>query len=167
MKIIAETERLILREFTILDAENFYLLNLDYEVIKFTGDLAFESIESAKLFIENYDHYKKYGFGRWAVINKINGEFLGWCGLKYSPESNEFDIGFRFFQINWSNGYASEAALACIKIGFNKFKIKSIIRKAMKENKASVKVLQKIGLTYFEERKCDDKQLVIYKIENQ
>lgn len=58
MKIISETKRLMLREFLVSDAENLYRLNLDWDVIKFTGDLAFESIESAKLFIENYDHYK-------------------------------------------------------------------------------------------------------------
>ena len=94
---ILETPRLLLREFRIDDAENAYLLNLDEEVIKYTGDKSFISIEEAKSFLANYNDYKKNGFGRWAVINKVDNEFLGWCGLKYSADIKEVDIGFRFF----------------------------------------------------------------------
>ena len=43
-------------------------------------------------------HYEKYDFGRWAVIDKENDAFLGWCGLKFTPELAEYDIGFRFFK---------------------------------------------------------------------
>ena len=67
---ILETQRLYLRELTPDDAEQAYLLNLDPDVIKYTGDKAFDSVESTNLFLHNYDHYHKYGFGRWAVIQK-------------------------------------------------------------------------------------------------
>jgi ribosomal-protein-alanine N-acetyltransferase len=78
MKIVLETPRLFLREITVEDAESVYLLNHDPDVIKYTGDNAFESIEAAKSFINNYDQYKKYGFGRWAVIEKLTSNFIGW-----------------------------------------------------------------------------------------
>lgn len=96
--IIYETEKLALREFSNEDAVQLYLLNLDPDVIKYTGDKSFDNIAEAKLFLENYDHYQKYGYGRWAVLNKPDHEFLGWCGLKYTPELNEVDIGFRFLK---------------------------------------------------------------------
>lgn len=166
MKIVLETERLFLREHTIDDAEYAYNLNLDPEVIKYTGDESFESIDEAQKFLLSYNHYKKYGFGRWAVINKVTQEYLGWCGLKYTPELDEYDIGYRLFKKHWNKGYASEAAIACLKIGFNKFGMKTIVGRAMKENNASIKVLQKIGLTYCEVRSCGDKDNVVYKIEN-
>lgn len=165
MVVIAETERFYLREISTSDAENAYRLNGDPDVIKHTGDEAFESIESAKQFLENYDHYIKYGFGRWAVIDKTSNEFLGWCGLKYTPKLDEYDIGFRFFKKHWNKGYATESAKACIDLGFNKFGMKVIVGRAMKENIASIKVLQKIGLTYFEDRISDGETEVIYKIE--
>lgn len=92
--MVLETERLYLRELTTNDAKSFYLLNLDDDVIKYTGDKAFKNIESAKEFLQNYNNYKKYGFGRWAVISKENKQFLCWCGLKFSEELNEYDIGF-------------------------------------------------------------------------
>lgn len=165
IKILIETERLYLREMNLDDAENAYLLNLDPDVIKYTGDNAFESIEAAKQFLKQYEHYSKYGFGRWAVINKTNGEFLGWCGLKYTPENDEYDIGYRFFKKHWNKGYATEAAKACIKIGFERFNMKEIVGRAMKENLASIKVLQKTGLQYWKEYEEGNDKGVVYKIE--
>lgn len=165
MKIL-ETERLYLREFSTEDAENMYLLNQDIEVIRYTGNVAFESVESARLFIENYDHYKEHKFGRWAVIKKQDNKFLGWCGLKYSEEIDEYDIGFRFFRKYWNMGYATESAKACIKLGFEKYCIPEIVGRAMNENTGSKRVLEKIGLTYFDDFKFDGEEGSIYKIRN-
>ncbi len=162
--MILETTRLYLREHTTEDAENAYLLNSDPEVIKYTGDLAFISIDEARDFLEKYNHYEKYGFGRWAVIEKATNVYLGWCGLKYSPELDEFDIGFRVMKKYWNKGYATEAAMACLEIGFKRFGMKIIVGRAMKENLASIKVLQKIGLTFLEERVCGGNDGVVLRI---
>ena len=161
---ILETERLFLREITVNDAETAYLLNLDTDVIKYTGDKSFDSIESARQFLISYDHYKKYGFGRWAVIRKQDREFLGWCGLKYSVDTDEHDIGFRFFKQYWDKGFATESARACINLGFNKFNMTTIVGRAMTENVASIRVLEKIGLTYYKTFDFDGKEGVVYKI---
>ena len=163
MKIL-ETNRLYLRRMTIEDAENIYLLNLDPEVIQYTGDDAFESIESAEKFLSSYNHYSKYDFGRWAVIEKSNDAFLGWCGLKYTPETDEYDIGFRFFKKYWNQGFATEAALACIQLGFEKYKMPRIVGRARKDNTGSIKVLEKIGLSYLEAYDFDGKEGVLYQI---
>ncbi len=161
---ILETERLFLRELTINDAETVYLLNLDKDVIKYTGDNSFDSVESARQFLTNYDHYKKYGFGRWAVINKPDNEFLGWCGLKYSIDSDEHDIGFRFFKRFWNKGFATESAKACIDLGFNKYSMSTIVGRAMKDNISSIRVLEKIGLTFHKSFDFDGNEGVVYKI---
>lgn len=163
--IILETPRLYLREMTVDDASNAYGLNLDPDVVKYTGDVSFVSVDEAREFLANYDHYKKYGFGRWAVIEKMNHEFLGWCGLKYTPEDDEFDIGFRFLKKYWNKGYATEAAKPCIEFGFNKWDMQVIVGRAMKENIGSIKVLEKIGLTYSRDSKCGGEPGVIYSIE--
>lgn len=145
---LIETPRLYLRELTPTDAENFYLLNADPEVMRFTGDEPFGSIEEAYTFLENYSHYNDYGFGRWAVIRKQDGAFLGWCGLKFTPESNEYDIGFRFFRKYWGNGYATQAAKACLDYGFGQLGLTTIVGRVMADNAASVKVLEKLGMNY-------------------
>lgn len=165
MKFIIETERLLLREFILDDAEKFYQLNLNPNVIRYTGNTAFKSIYEAKMFLENYNDYKANGYGRWAVINKNSSEFIGWCGLKYCELENETDIGFRFFEEEWNKGYATESAAACLKYGFDKLKLNRIIGRAMKENAASIKVLEKIGLVYETDCVFENKEAVIYKIE--
>jgi [ribosomal protein S5]-alanine N-acetyltransferase len=161
---ILETARLVLREFTTEDAQSAYLLNLNPEVIKYTGDAPFENVEAAKKFLSQYNHYQKYGFGRWAVLDKSNQTFLGWCGLKYTPELNEFDIGYRFLQQHWGKGYATESAQACVKFGFNSLGMQEIVGRALQENKASIRVLQKIGLQFWKEQSTDQGVEVIYKI---
>ena len=166
MNTILETDRLLLREFEVSDAKNFYKLNLNPNVIKYTGNKAFKDINEAKNFLENYSDYQRDGFGRWAVINKSDHEFLGWSGLKYDEKLNETDIGFRFFEHYWNLGFATESAKACIDYGFEKFNLKTIVGRAMKENSASIKVLEKIGLQYVRDFDFNDQKGVIYSIEN-
>lgn len=165
MYFIIETNRLLLREFILDDAEKFYQLNLNPNVIRYTGNTAFKSIDEAKKYLENYNDYEKNGYGRWAVINKKTTEFIGWCGLKYGELGNQTDIGFRFFQEVWNKGYATESANASLKFGFETLKLKRIIGRAMKENTASINVLVKIGLVYETDCMFENKEAVIYKIE--
>ncbi|MCK5677262.1 MAG: GNAT family N-acetyltransferase, partial [Flavobacteriaceae bacterium] len=143
-----ETDRLFLREFKISDANKMWELNSDKDVLKYTGDKPFESIESTKQFIIEYQDYRKNGFGRWAVIEKFKNEFIGWCGLKLNEE-NLIDIGFRFFKQQWNKGYATEAAQACINYGFDSLSIKEIVGRADKENKSSIRVLEKLNMTFW------------------
>lgn len=167
MNKILETERLILRELNPNDAEDFYKLNLNPNVIKYTGNSAFKNINEARKFLENYKDYKLNGYGRWSVINKEMNKFIGWCGLKFGEMENENDIGFRFFEEEWNKGFATESAKACINFGFDKLNLKRIIGRAMKENIASIKVLEKIGLEYEKDVDFEGKEAVIYKIESQ
>ncbi len=162
---ILETNRLYLKEFHISDADKMFLLNSDPKVIQFTGDRAFNNLEETIELIQNYDHYKIYGFGRWSVFLKETHEYIGWCGLKYTKEKDEYDIGFRFFKEHWNKGYATESALACIDLGFTKFKMNKIIGRAMSANIGSVKVLEKMGLKFEKNFDFDGVEGVIYSIE--
>lgn len=160
--MIAQTNRLFLREFKPVDATFLYLLNKDPEVLQYTGDKAFESIDAAALFIKKYDHYQKYGLGRWAVIGQWDQSFLGWCGLKYSPDLDEYDIGFRFFKTHWNKGYASEAAELALSLGFNRYHLNKIVGRVMKANIASIKVLEKIGLQFKKNIDFDGQEGLLY-----
>jgi len=166
MKHILETDRLVLRELDVEDSNNFYELNLNPKVIQYTGDKAFQNIRAAEKFLKNYSDYKLNGFGRWAVIDKSNEDFLGWCGLKYVEKLNETDIGFRFFEKHWNKGFATESAEACLKFGFEKLNLKTVIGRAMAENIASLKVLEKLGMKYEKEFNFNEHKGLIYRIEN-
>ena len=163
--VILETARLVLREMTPDDAEQTYLLNIDPLVIQYTGDKAFESIDAARQFMESYDHYQRYGFGRWATIRKEDNAFLGWCGLKYMPEVDEYDLGYRFFRKYWGQGYATEAASACLHLGFTRFQMPRIVGRAMSANTASIRVLEKVGLRFQYPYSFDGEDGVLYALD--
>ncbi len=153
MSFIIETSRLRLREFTPEDAALMYELNFDPEVVHYTGNGAFESIEAAEIFIRNYPDYQKNGFGRWIMFTKDTNEFIGWCGLKLVD--GEVDLGYRLLKKHWNKGYASEAAIACLDFGFNTLNLKRIIARADRDNIASIRVMEKIGMTFEKTGTCD------------
>lgn len=158
-----ETQRLFIRELTINDGQHFYDLNSNPNVLKYTGDKAFSSIEESREFLKNYNEYLLNGFGRWAVIEKQSGQFIGWCGLKKHQEGY-IDLGYRFFENFWGKGYATESAFACIKYAKNKLKIKSLIGRVDPENKASIKVLEKLGFVYLKKGECNGINNALYYI---
>ncbi len=146
-----ETERLILREFKIKDYKSVYELGSNLEVQKYTGDKIIKSFDEAKELIKNvwYEDYKKYKYGRWAAIYKPENKIIGFAGLKYLPEFNETDIGFRFLPDYWGKGLATEASKEIIKYGFEKLGIETIIGIAIADNIGSYKVSEKMGLTLY------------------
>lgn len=164
MPLLFETDRLMFRKFSAEDAEAFYLLNSDEEVMRYTGDIAFESVEASRAFLANYDPYSITGFGRWTVLLKSTNTVIGWCGLK-KLEDGTVDLGYRFFKEYWNNGYASEAAVASLEQGFKIFGLNEIIGRTAKENLSSIRVLEKIGMTFFKDAPCEGiENSVYYKI---
>jgi RimJ/RimL family protein N-acetyltransferase len=148
-----ETPRLILRPHTEADAADFVTLNCDEVVVRYTGDVAIHTEVEALHIFRNiiFPQYEKNDMGRLAVILKSTGEYLGWCGLKFLEEDNEVDIGYRLMQKHWGKGYATEAAEACIKEGFEYYKLSEIVATVVPENTGSVKVIEKIGLHFLKE----------------
>lgn len=167
MNVIIETDRLILRTFTIEDAELVYELNKDPEITIYTGD-PLRDIEHAREVLEKsiLPQYALYNHGRWAVLLKPSHEFLGWCGLKYRPELNIIDLGYRFKRSAWGKGYATESANACLDYGFQKLGLERICAHAMPANIASVKVLEKIGMRFIGEGIEDDKTVLAFEAVN-
>ncbi len=150
-KIILETERLLLREFDEGDAVPFYLLVSDPAIIRYTGDPAggARSVEHALEVLRSRTmaDYQKYGYGRLACVLKGSGEVIGFAGLKYLPDAQEVDIGYRLLPAYWGRGLATEASRAVLDYGRTRLGLGRIIGLVDPENAASVKVLEKLGLT--------------------
>jgi [ribosomal protein S5]-alanine N-acetyltransferase len=147
------------------DAQDFYELNADPDVMRYTGDVSFTDVEGARDLVRNYKQYQLHGYGRWTMINKQTGEFIGWCGIRYFDELGETDIGYRLLKKHWNKGYATEAAQASIDFGFNNFGLKRIIGRADKDNGASIRVFEKLGLQFEKFYVEDNKEHVLYAIE--
>ncbi len=156
MNVIIETERLLLRTFTMEDASLIYNLNLDPDVIRYTLD-PMADIDKAKEVLEEVilPQYALYNHGRWAVHIKPGLEFIGWCGLKTRPEMNEIDLGYRFMKTAWGKGFATESAHACLKYAFEKLNHQRIVGRALPANTASIRVLEKCGMIYLGEEVID------------
>jgi len=164
MPIIIETERLILKQFCEADAKYLLELNSDPDVTRYVGEGAFNSLDEIYAFIKNYGQYEKYKMGRLNMFDKQTGEFIGWCGLKFLEDIDQVDLGYRLLKRHWGKGYATEASIACLDYGFNTLNLQKIIGTAMKENTASINVLEKLGLKYSHDTNDHGQLCVVYTI---
>ncbi|MBL7741243.1 MAG: GNAT family N-acetyltransferase [Chitinophagaceae bacterium] len=167
MDVIIETERLLLRTFTINDASLIYELNIDPEVTRYTHD-PIRDIDHAQEVLEKtiLPQYALYNHGRWAVHIRSSMQFVGWCGLKYRSELNEVDLGYRFQRQAWGKGYATEAAYACIKYGFEKLGLDRIVGRAETGNAGSCRVLEKCGMKYIGDQVTEGHPARTYELYN-
>jgi RimJ/RimL family protein N-acetyltransferase len=145
-----ETERLILRPFTLEDAEAWLPLISLPEVIRYTGDSPAQSVDDAResLRLRPLRDYTLYGFGRLAVIEKESGRLVGFCGFKYVIELGEIDIGYRFLPDCWGKGYATESGAALMAQDRRARGIRRVVGTVHPDNPASGRVLEKLGLRF-------------------
>ncbi len=152
------------RAFTLDDCDVFYRLNSHPEVMRFTGEPPLQSIDEAQRAITSYPDFETVGYGRWACVLKDTGAVVGFCGLKYLPEIDEVDVGFRFFPEYWGQGIATETSRACIKFGFDVLKLDRILGLVLSENTASIRVLEKCGLIRNGEVEYDGETALRYEV---
>lgn len=149
-----ETDRLLLRDLMPEDEKGLFLLDSDAEVHRYLGGNPINSLKQAQEVIEFIRRqYQENGIGRWAVIEKHSGHFVGWSGFKFVRETtngcvNFYDLGYRLVRNAWGKGYATEAAKALVNLGFTKLALTTIYAMADGRNKNSIRVLQKAGFLH-------------------
>ncbi|PAY16154.1 GNAT family N-acetyltransferase [Rhodopirellula sp. SM50] len=141
-----ETERLEHRAFTVDDASEFFALNGNPDVMQWTGEPILTSLEAARDAIANYPDFDEVGYGRWACILKQTGMIIGFCGLKYLPELDAVDVGYRFQPEYWGCGFATEACSASLAFGFETLLLDEIVGFVLPKNVRSIRVLEKVGM---------------------
>jgi RimJ/RimL family protein N-acetyltransferase len=172
MNLILETERLILREILLSDAEALFEMESNPNVHKYLWNKPLISIDEVYQYIELVrNQYLENNIGRFVVILKETNKLIGWAGLKYNTKivNNKvhfFDIGYRLNEKFWGKGYASEASFAWLDYGFNVMKIKIMEAAAHTDNIASNRILQKIGLKMTESYMEDDVSWNWYELKN-
>lgn len=171
MKTSIETERLLLRELLPTDDAGMFELDSNPEVHIYLGNNPVKSIEESREAIANIrQQYLENGIGRWAVILKETGEFIGWSGLKLEKNVNGhdtfYDLGYRFIQKHWGKGYAFETAKAFVDFGFNEMNLAIINAYADFDNLGSRKVLEKVGMQFVNSFEYEGTEEVWYEIKN-
>lgn len=148
MGIIFETERLILRTWTLEDAGAALRIWGDAEVMRFVGE-PFGSIEVARRALVNaIAAQEKNGFCLWAAVEKSGDRVIGCCGFHLFENGPVLELAYHFIPACWGLGYATEAAGACVKYAFEKLNTPKVIAFTHPDNAASARVLEKIGMGY-------------------
>jgi RimJ/RimL family protein N-acetyltransferase len=153
MRVLLETERLLLRQFTMSDVDSVVELDADPDVMHYINGgrpTPREEIETDYLpaWLSYYDRYAGYGF--WAAIEKSTGDFLGWFHLRPPPRRppDEPELGYRLRKSAWGKGYGTEGSRALLHKGFTELGASRIHAETMVVNTASRRVMEKAGLRY-------------------
>ena len=151
MQVFLETERMLLRRFTVDDVHYLVDLDSDPEVMRFlTGGKPTprEIIQHDILpaFMNSYEPVT--GLGVFAAIEKESGEFLGWFSFrpKDAARLHEVTLGYRLRRAVWGKGYATEGARALIYKGFTELNVQRVLATTYQDNLASLRVMEKAGL---------------------
>jgi RimJ/RimL family protein N-acetyltransferase len=147
-----ETSRLRLRILVPSDLDDLLLIVGDPEVMKYLGVEAGATLnreEAQKALTNMIQFWNLHGFGRWGVVDKLNGKLIGLCGLRLLEGAPELVYGVS--KANWGRGLATEAAKASLRYGFEELGLDRIVAVTRHANEASIKVLTKIGMQYEKE----------------
>lgn len=149
---VLETDRLILRWLQPKDSDFILELLNDPTWIQFIGDRDIRTLEDARNYIVNgpMEMYTRLGFGLFLTELKQGHIPIGICGLIKRDGLEDVDIGFAFLSRYQSSGYGYEAASATLRYGFEVLGLKRIVAITSKNNDASSKLLEKIGMTFEE-----------------
>ncbi len=162
-----ETERLFVRPTNISDAEFIFELLNTPKWIRNIGDRNIRTVEDAENYIKNkmLPQLERLGFSNNTVIRKSDGIKIGTCGLYDREGLKGVDIGFAFLPEYEKLGYAFESANKLKETGITHFNISQISGITIHENKASQKLLEKLGLKFEKiiNLPDDDEELLLYK----
>ena len=161
-----ETERLTLAPWQAADWTAFRPIATDPEVMRYiTGGVPWTDEQIQSFVGRQLKVYRERGFCRWKLIEKATGELIGFCGVGFWMDSTEPEIGWWLARRWWGRGLATEAAAAALRDAFERVELHRLISVAERENVASIRIMQKLGLTFDREFEAEGCELVRYAME--
>lgn len=146
-----ETPRLRLRTFEARDQAPMARLCADPRVMEHFPSVL-SAAETEALVARIDAHQAAHGFSFFAVERKSSGEFIGTAGLLRPRFSAHFtpcvEVGWRLFPHTWGEGLATEAARACVELGFGSLGLSQIVAMTTPGNLRSRRVMDKLGMTH-------------------
>lgn len=163
-----ETARLQLRQYTLDDLDALAQILSNPEVMKYSprGPIPKEKVRQVTQEILEFfiTHWEQHGFGVWAVIYIQTSQLIGHCGLNFLPNSPEVEVLYRFDQLYWNQGVATEATKASLRYGFEEVKLDHIVAITAPEHLASRRVMEKAGLKYEKDAHFYNLDVVYYTL---
>ena len=143
------TERLVVRPPAIADFETFWRMNNDPEVKRYTGGVTALSREAA---LAQHEESCRTFDGLnpaeciFSVEERSTGRCIVYCGFEYSERLGGIELAYGLEKGAWGRGFASEAAEAVLRYGFETLRLDVIAAAVNPENAASERILMKLGL---------------------
>jgi len=162
---VLETEHLLIRHFEPGDLDALFALYSDAEIRRYIpeGMLTVEETrEELEYYLQGHPDHPELGL--WATVHKENGRFIGRCGLlPWTIDGRaEVEVAYLIDKGYWGQGLGTEAAQGILDYGFEKLKLPRLICLIEAENLASIRVAQKIGMTFEKEGKDDKGAFLLY-----
>lgn len=163
MPPLLKTERLILRAPETGDLEAIYRLGRNPRVMRFIAG-TMQSLEDARRELTRRIATAKEPLGYWVAEEKNSGDFVGWMGLKFLEDSGDIEIGYRFMEEHWGKGYATEGGAKVLDYAFITLNLEKVVAVAMEENRASTRVMEKLGMTMVDRGHYYGTECVYYRV---
>jgi ribosomal-protein-alanine N-acetyltransferase len=161
-----QTARLILRPLGEDDLDDLAALHADPDVVRhLTGGRPRTREQMQERLRAVADHWRKHGFGMWAVLDREDGRFVGHCGVGYLHDLPDAELAYTFAPRYWGRGLATEAVSAVLRHAFAVVGLPRVVGVAVVENVASQRVMVKVGMTLQGPYEYDGKKALMYAIE--
>jgi RimJ/RimL family protein N-acetyltransferase len=161
--VIVETSRLLLRPISLDDLDGLVALHSDPEVTRFIRALSREqAISRLGLAAEEWS---ERGYGLMAILERSSGRFLGRTGLRFWPQFEETEIGWALRRDAWGQGYASEAASACLGWALRSLSLPYLTAMIDPANVASTRLALRLGMTPLREDVLLGDAVIVHWIE--
>jgi RimJ/RimL family protein N-acetyltransferase len=146
-----DTERLRLERWGDRHTGALVAMNREPEVVRFlTGGVLLSEDASRAQSVRIAEHWERFGFGLWAVVDRASGVTAGFTGLSHPlwfPAEAEFvEVGWRLHPDAWGRGFATEAGFAALDIGFGALGLDRIVSYIHIDNAPSRAVSQRLGM---------------------
>lgn len=110
------------------------------------GDKLISEETAAREIVRSKESFRGSGFGHWAVRRRESRRVIGSCGLLRVPHTDQLEIVYCIDPALWNNGYGTQAARAVLAFGFEELQLSLIHGRCARDNIASLRVLEKIGM---------------------
>ncbi len=143
------TSRLVLRPFTEEDAVPLHAILAEKDFLRYFPNPVSPPLDRVEKYItQQLKHWQEHEFGRWAVELRQESGLIGWNGLQYLPDTDEIEIGYILAKQHWNQGLTTEGARAGLRFAFEELGLEQLVGIVHPENRASQRVLEKLGMRF-------------------
>jgi RimJ/RimL family protein N-acetyltransferase len=159
------TERLTLRPLTLADIEWFAAMRGDADIMRYIGTAGAVPRAIAEERLDRHvTCWNERGLGMFGARLHGNDDPLGWAGLQPLEGTDDIEVGYAFAKPWWGRGFATEAASALVRWGFEELGLERIVAVAYPENEPSRRVMDKLGMHYEGTRLVHGTDSVFYSL---